>query len=235
MLKALIFIIITLLISGCIGTNEPQTTAPSATETPVILFGDKVVTQDAKGGEGGAGEGDTVIFNFAGYLEDKTLFDTSFEELAENPDVEKSYIFHPRMSYTPLEVTLGTGSLIPGLENELYGVMKGDVKTVEVDAELGYGISDPEKVVAVPRRNAISLHQTFSKFDDITRSQFTRIFNTTPEVDDVYQFPTASMDLKVLEVDEHNVLIEYIVEINEVIELKLFSWEDYNSYVRSFR
>ncbi len=51
----------------------------------------------------------------------------------------------------PLEFLQGAGNIIPGLEDELYGLEIGEAKNVIVAAEDGYGILDPDAFIDVPR------------------------------------------------------------------------------------
>ncbi len=44
----------------------------------------------------------------------------------------------------PLQFVQGEGQIIPGLEQELYGMKIGDEKNVVVAPAEGYGESDPE-------------------------------------------------------------------------------------------
>lgn len=44
----------------------------------------------------------------------------------------------------PLELLLGSGSIIPGLEKELIGMSVGDKKVVNVEAANAYGEDNPE-------------------------------------------------------------------------------------------
>ena len=49
-----------------------------------------------------------------------------------------------------LEFLQGSGQIIPGLEQALYGMGVGEEKEVEVGPEAGYGERDPNAVQAVP-------------------------------------------------------------------------------------
>jgi FKBP-type peptidyl-prolyl cis-trans isomerase SlyD len=53
--------------------------------------------------------------------------------------------------HEPLEFLQGAGNIIPGLEDELYGMAIGDSKLVVVQPEEGYGVIDPDAFVQVPR------------------------------------------------------------------------------------
>ncbi|EDM71481.1 peptidyl-prolyl cis-trans isomerase, FKBP-type [Roseobacter sp. AzwK-3b] len=77
-------------------------------------------------------EGDTVRIHYTGTLTDGATFDSS-----EGRD--------------PLEFTVGSGQIIPGLDQALPGMAVGDKKTVEVPADQAYGHPDPNARQAVPR------------------------------------------------------------------------------------
>jgi FKBP-type peptidyl-prolyl cis-trans isomerase SlyD len=53
--------------------------------------------------------------------------------------------------HEPLEFLQGAGNIIPGLEQEIYGMAIGESKTVIVQPEDGYGVIDPDAFVDVPR------------------------------------------------------------------------------------
>ena len=53
--------------------------------------------------------------------------------------------------HEPLEFLQGAGNIIPGLEQELYGMAIGESKQVVVQPEDGYGVIDAEAFVEVPR------------------------------------------------------------------------------------
>lgn len=51
----------------------------------------------------------------------------------------------------PLEFITGKGQIIPGLENELVGMEKGESKTITVKAADAYGEVNPEAQQTLPR------------------------------------------------------------------------------------
>src|SRR5512145_31469 len=53
--------------------------------------------------------------------------------------------------HEPLEFLQGAGNIIPGLEQELYGMAIGESKKVIVQPDEGYGALDPEAFVEVPK------------------------------------------------------------------------------------
>jgi len=76
--------------------------------------------------------GDTVRIHYTGTLNDGETFDTS-------------------SGRDPLEFTVGSGQIIPGLDAALPGMEVGEKKTVEVPADDAYGQPDPNAQQAVPR------------------------------------------------------------------------------------
>lgn len=76
--------------------------------------------------------GDTVRVHYKGTLTDGQTFDSS-----EGKD--------------PLEFTVGSGQIIPGLDAAVEGMTVGDKKTVEVSVDQAYGQPDPNAQQAVPR------------------------------------------------------------------------------------
>ncbi|HRW33556.1 MAG TPA: peptidylprolyl isomerase [Thermotogota bacterium] len=67
--------------------------------------------------------GDTVQVHYTGSLEDGTQFDTSLER-------------------EPLEFKIGGHQVIPGFENAVIGMEKGEKTTIRIPPEEGYGEYD---------------------------------------------------------------------------------------------
>lgn len=76
--------------------------------------------------------GDTVRIHYTGRLDDGSVFDSSRER-------------------EPLEFTVGSGQIIPGLDNALPGMSVGEEKTVQVPCSEAYGEHDPNGRQEVPR------------------------------------------------------------------------------------
>lgn len=79
-----------------------------------------------------ANKGNTVKVHYTGKLEDGSVFDTSEER-------------------EPLELTLGEGKVIKGLEEALVGMEAGESKTATVPADEAFGPHRREWVVTVER------------------------------------------------------------------------------------
>jgi peptidylprolyl isomerase len=78
-----------------------------------------------------AKDGDTVRIAYTGTLNDGTVFDSS-----EGRD--------------PLEFTIGSGQIIPGLDKAMPGMTVGEKKRVEVGVMEAYGPSQADRVLEVP-------------------------------------------------------------------------------------
>lgn len=76
--------------------------------------------------------GDTVAIHYTGTLADGATFDSS-------------------QGRDPLEFTVGSGQIIPGLDKALPGMEVGEKKVVDVPADEAYGQADPNARQAVPR------------------------------------------------------------------------------------
>jgi FKBP-type peptidyl-prolyl cis-trans isomerase len=86
----------------------------------------------------GAGEvtspGTTMYVNYAGYLLDGTLFDTSYPEIAK-----ANNMFNEGREYGPLPVNVGMGQVIPGWDEGLMLLKNGSKAKFLIPSPLGYG------------------------------------------------------------------------------------------------
>jgi len=76
--------------------------------------------------------GDVVRVHYKGYFDDGTVFDTS-------------------RNAEPFEFTLGNEMVIPGFENAILGMEVGDVRTVEISPEEGYGERREDLVIEIDK------------------------------------------------------------------------------------
>jgi peptidylprolyl isomerase len=72
-------------------------------------------------------EGDTVRIHYAGKFEDGTVFDST-------------------EGGASLEMKLGRGEFIKGVEEGLIGMKAGEKKTIHVTADKAYGMHHPDRV-----------------------------------------------------------------------------------------
>ncbi len=72
-------------------------------------------------------EGDTIVINYVGKLEDGAVFDSTEDK-------------------SPLEFTVGEGEVVQGLEQGVIGMALGESRSIAVPMEKGYGPSLKEKI-----------------------------------------------------------------------------------------
>ncbi|ESQ98518.1 peptidyl-prolyl cis-trans isomerase [Stutzerimonas chloritidismutans AW-1] len=73
-----------------------------------------------------------VTLHFALGLETGELVDSTFDK-------------------KPATFTVGDGNLLPGFEQQLYGLKAGDKRTLQVAPEQGFGQPNPQNVQVMPR------------------------------------------------------------------------------------
>jgi len=116
--------------------------------------------------------GDKVRIHYTGTLSDGTPFDSS-------------------EGREPLEFTVGSGEIIPGLDSALPGMSEGDKKTVEIPCVQAYGEHNAEAMQAIPRETVP---------DDIPLEIGTRLQLQTPQ--------GQVMPVTVTEVTEEQVVLD---------------------------
>jgi peptidylprolyl isomerase len=76
--------------------------------------------------------GDKVRVHFTGTLEDGTIFGSTISE-------------------EPFEFTIGEKNMLPGFENAVIGMKKGETKTITLSPEDAYGVYNEKIVHAMER------------------------------------------------------------------------------------
>ena len=79
-------------------------------------------------------KGDVVRVHYTGTLLDGTQFDSS-------------------VGRKPLEFTVGAGQMIAGFDAGVLGMAIGEKKTLQIDPENAYGLSNPEAIIEFPKDN----------------------------------------------------------------------------------
>lgn len=88
--------------------------------------------------------GDTVSLEYVGRIPDGDIFDTSREEVAKDAGIAAE---QPDRDFVPLTVEIGSGEIIPGLEDALFGMEEGDSDTVTIPPEEAYGELSEEQIL----------------------------------------------------------------------------------------
>ncbi len=89
-------------------------------------------------------EGDYIRLDYTGSVDD-IVFDTTSAEAAKEAGIEKS-----SATYGPILVRVGSGHVIPGLDEALVGREAGEEAEIDVPPAKGFGEYDRELVEGVP-------------------------------------------------------------------------------------
>ena len=98
----------------------------------LVILVSGCITGNAGGGEMSVKKGDHVFVHYTGTLDDGVQFDSS-----EGRD--------------PLEFDVGAGQMIKGFDSAVIGMKAGEEKTVRIEAEDAYGMTDKNLIIDVPK------------------------------------------------------------------------------------
>lgn len=107
-----------------------------------------------------ASRGDSLTFNYAGFLFEGTpkgLFATSWDYLLDDQGLNTEY-----WSFEPARVKLGSSAIIKGIENALTNCCEGDSLQLFMTSDLGYG---EEEVGSVSKNSALMFLVKVEKID----------------------------------------------------------------------
>ncbi|MFA7284492.1 MAG: peptidylprolyl isomerase [Candidatus Absconditabacterales bacterium] len=141
-----------LLLGGC-GLIKNKNTASDGSNPSVEAAADTIE------------KGDTISVDYIGTLEDGTLFDTSIEAKAKEQNK-----LNPARKYEPLTFVAGAGQMIPGFDEGVIGMKKGETKKLVVSPDKAYG--DPND----PKYNINMNIETF------------KLAGINPEIGKAYDF-----------------------------------------------
>lgn len=83
-------------------------------------------------------KGSTVYFNYTGFLQNGTVFDTTDGGVASDARIKKAVEFTARSSYDPQPFKIGQGNAIKGFEAAVMGMRKGEYKAFTVAPDEAY-------------------------------------------------------------------------------------------------
>jgi dolichyl-phosphooligosaccharide-protein glycotransferase len=87
-------------------------------------------------------DGDSVLVNYIGSFENGTIFNSSIQNWKEEGITTRTDFSN--YSTSPLPVKIGSGTVIPGFNDGLLNMTKGESKTITIAPEDGYG-TDPAR------------------------------------------------------------------------------------------
>ena len=83
-------------------------------------------------------KGATVYFNYTGFLQNGTVFDTTDGSVASDARIKKAAEFQARSSYDPQPFRIGQGSAIKGFEAGVMDMRKGEYKSFTIPPDMAY-------------------------------------------------------------------------------------------------
>jgi len=98
--------------------------------------------------------GDKVLFNYVGKLEDGTIFDSTFESDCSDDDCSDDDCSTDDCgcghATGPMELVIGSGEFFPAVEEALAAMSAGEKRSVVIPAAEAFGEFDAEKLFTVP-------------------------------------------------------------------------------------
>jgi FKBP-type peptidyl-prolyl cis-trans isomerase 2 len=155
-----------------------------------------------------AKNGDIVEIDYVGYLEDGSVFDTTMESVAKDPNVPKSDTFTLKILYEPSRFEVGAGkTALPRLESALLGMKVGETKEIRIPPEeTPFGVRDPKLTLTIPKISSQPLENSIDK------TQFEKLIGGSAEVGKTYQL--GDLLVKIVKVTDTEVTFQNLVEVD---------------------
>lgn len=160
-----------------------------------------------------AREGDGVTIDYVGRLDSGEVFSTSLREVAEDQSVPKAEMFRPREEYSPMRFVLGSGQVIPGLEEAVKGMEVNQSKEVEIPPEKAYGSYKENRIQSIPLEMEIPKNTFMKRFVEIPTRQLGSGFETG----DSLVIPGTNINSTVIKVGNQTVTLELLVNEGDKI------------------
>lgn len=154
--------------------------------------------------------GDNVTMNYILMFTNGTIFDTSYENVSR-----EAGIYNEERVYQPLTFTVGGRALIAGVETSVLGMNEGGEKIINIPQEQGYGVYDDKKIQVMNRTYQLS------RIDLIPLSDFENTVIPSPETNRTYESINVPWPMRIIEVTNESVLLEYEPQINSTITTML--------------
>ncbi|MDD1746213.1 MAG: FKBP-type peptidyl-prolyl cis-trans isomerase [Methanomassiliicoccales archaeon] len=142
--------------------------------------------------------GSVVKVNYIGKLDDGRVFDTSLWDVASNDAMyPKSLSFNLRAqsAYTPLQFTVGAGTMITGFDQGVLGMAVGETKVITVPPDEGYGDMNYSRIFTAP------LLELMPVYDTTNYTIFYSLYSEVPKAGMVVQDPFYGWDILVISAD----------------------------------
>ncbi|RLI75503.1 hypothetical protein DRP04_13425 [Archaeoglobales archaeon] len=162
--------------------------------------------------------GDTVSANYIAMLEDGTVIDTSYEEVAR-----ENGIYDPEREYGPVNFTVGVGMLVEGLDEGIIGMKEGEKRKIVVPPEKGYGRVNLSLIERIPIIERIPYKKKIPRYLTTSLSEFEFWFGKNHSVGEKLFLP-AGYYISVVSMNETNVTVRYELKEGDVFKSSKGSW-----------
>jgi peptidylprolyl isomerase len=135
--------------------------------------------------------GDNISVDYVGSFQDGKVFDTSIESVAKANNLS-----NPNAQYEPLNFTVGTRSVIEGLDEGVIGMKVGDTKTLTIPPEKGYPI-DPSRIQVSPIIQELPATSVIPRVLEVPTSQFEQVFGPNHSVGDTVTIPDTNINVTI--------------------------------------
>jgi cyclophilin family peptidyl-prolyl cis-trans isomerase len=173
-----------------------------------ILASSGCVDPDSGGNAAVVKEGDQVLVDYTGRLENGTVFDTSVKDVA----IENG-AYNPNRDYQPIEFTVGAGQMIKGFDSGVLGMAVGEEKTLTIPPEGAYGVHREDMVQTVPVEELRAAGITPALGEKLTTSKgqvgtITDVTNTSVVIDFNHRLSgkTLIFDVKLVSIGSEDVV-----------------------------
>jgi FKBP-type peptidyl-prolyl cis-trans isomerase 2 len=150
--------------------------------------------------------GDNVSLWYYGYIVidgNALVFDTNMANVANNNTSypkAADFTYHP--PFRVLNDTVGSGSMIKGLDEGLLGMAEGQTGIITVPPSLGYGFENSSKI------QKISINGSVPTYQEMSYSTFKATFNTFPDQGETLKSPIYGWNVYVMSFNSYYAYIE---------------------------
>jgi FKBP-type peptidyl-prolyl cis-trans isomerase 2 len=156
--------------------------------------------------------GETVYFNYTGFLTNGTVFDSTYEEVGTDGRVRKAAEWQAKSIYDPQPFRIGSHEAIRGFEEGVLGMRQGEYKTIYIPEELAYSIY---------QNVTINLTERIPMREQWDWSEFTRAFRQDAAMHLIVTHRQWNVTCEVVAIDNetegHPVTIELQPTIGQII------------------
>jgi FKBP-type peptidyl-prolyl cis-trans isomerase SlyD len=114
--------------------------------------------------------GEIAIVHLTGRLADGPETGKVFETTDVDVALDEG-IYHDNRDFKPLEFRVGEGHVLPGIDEAVQEMSKGETKTIVLDPEDAYGTIDEDDIITAPREELEENSQMTAEVDELVESE----------------------------------------------------------------